>query len=205
MKSDYDLTRTYYNPVEYWNNRGEPNTEADAPLSSFERELFRPFLEQAGSVLEIGPGVGRLFPLYTSNECVATIDISRNYADRAGAMASSMDICVNPYYLDDALDKFPFQNFEFEVGIASHVLMHIPFENIVHTMTELSRCCRKIMVVSAFHRFWPRKGSEFDPKWHCFRHDYEAICKEISCSFESYKLLSESEDGGAFSFEFGLL
>lgn len=109
---------------------------------------------------------------------------------------------MNDAYLDTPLSPFPFEDKSIDVGIFSHVLMHIPFEIVNYPMSEAARCCRTVVVKSVMHRYWPRKGTEFDPKWHCFEHDYEAICKEIGCTYSDYELFSQQELQGAYGFVF---
>ncbi|WP_132032357.1 class I SAM-dependent methyltransferase [Aquabacter spiritensis] len=193
-----------YNPAEYWNMREHPNTAAAPDINVHDRQFITPILEEAKSVLELGPGVGRLFPLYKNVPRVATVDLSRNYADRAKDAALNVGISVEAFYLDTPLAPLPFMAGEFDVGIAAHVLMHVPFENIEHSMSELARVCKQVRVISVVHRFWPKKGTRFDPKWHCFNHDYEAICKSLNLQFGDYEKFSEGADIGSFGFSFRL-
>lgn len=201
--SSSDQTVNRYDPRAYWNAREHPNTAADPGLSPQEIDFLNPKIASARSLLEIGPGVGRLFPLYRDTPRVCTVDLSVNYRDRAREAARRAGILVHDHYLDDARAPLPFADGEFALGITSHVLMHVPFENIEWTMSEAARVCRRVAVISARHRFWPRKGQTFDPKWHCFAHDYEAICKTIGCAYGGYQVFVERPDDGAYGFVFG--
>lgn len=191
-----------YEPKEYWETREHPNTAADPGISPVEIDFLAPKLRVAHSLLEIGPGVGRLFPLYRNLARVCTVDLSTSYRDRARNAAQRAGITVADYYLGDALAPLPFLDREFDIGITSHVLMHVPFENIEWTMSEAARCCRRVVVISAKHRFWPRKGQTFDLKWHCFAHDYEVICRSIKCAFTPFTVFAERKDDGAYGFVF---
>lgn len=191
-----------YDPRAYWNSREHPNTAVDPGLSPIETGFLQPRLTGMASVLEIGPGVGRLFPLYRGIARAATVDLSRNYQDRARAAAERAGVTIEDHYLTDARSPLPFADATFDVGVTCHVLMHVPFENIVHSMSEAARVCRRVVVISALHRFWPRKNQTFDPKWHCFAHDYAAICREIGCHYGAHTPFMERADKSAFGFVF---
>lgn len=197
-----ETERTSYDPRDYWNSREHPNTAVDPGLNPDEVKYLGSRLNGVGSVLEVGPGVGRLFPLYKSVPTVATVDISFNYLTRARAAATAAGIKVNDNYLIEPQQKLPFADQEFDLGVTSHVLMHIPFELIEHTMSEAARCCKQVVVISAWHKAWPKKGATFDPKWHCFTHDYEAICRSIGCQYSNYTPFAQRETDGSFAFSF---
>ena len=109
---------------------------------------------------------------------------------------------MQDHYLSDPLAPLPFVTGEFDLGVLSHVLMHVPFENIEHSMAEAARVCRRVLVISATHIYWPRKGKSFDPKWHCFAHDYEGICKSLGLAYGGYTQIMQREKEGAFGFVF---
>jgi 2-polyprenyl-3-methyl-5-hydroxy-6-metoxy-1,4-benzoquinol methylase len=195
-----------YNPKSYWNSREHPNTAENPGISQIEANYLLPKIASANSILEVGPGVGRLFSLYSSARIsnISTVDISTNYRDRALLAASSAGVHVKDFYLEDPLDNLPFGEATFDVGIAIHMLMHVPFENINHSMSELARCCKRVVVISAINKSWPRKGINHDKKWHCFAHDYKAICIELGCFYFDYTELSQGERDSAFGFQFSL-
>ena len=192
----------HYDPKSYWDTREHPNTAAAPGISEHDRSFLLPRITGVGSLLEIGPGVGRLFPLYKGVSQISTLDLSRNYQERALRVARLNNISINDFYIDDPLAVFPFEDQRFEIGIASHVLMHIPFDIIEHTMREAARVCQSVLVVSAIHQYWPRVGQSFDPKWHCFAHDYETLCRKIGCNYYDYTQFSQGEIQGSFGFRF---
>jgi ubiquinone/menaquinone biosynthesis C-methylase UbiE len=192
-----------YDPTEHWNTREHPNTAENPGISPVEYDFLGPLLSQANSLLELGPGVGRLFPLYKSVAQFSTLDLSTNYTDRAQSAADAAGIGVQANFIKGPLDPFPFDDNTFDMGIASHVLMHIPFENIEHSMSELARCCNKVAVITVLERQWPRKGTSFDPRWHCFAHDYEALCRELGCEMSEKTMFREQENVSSFGFVFG--
>ena len=191
-----------YDPVEHWNTREHPNTAPNPGIGQVEIDFFGPMLSGANSLLELGPGVGRLFPLYKDVAKVSTLDLSTNYNDRARQAADSAGINVDASFIHGPLDKFPFADETFDMGIASHVLMHIPFEYIEHSMSELARCCKTVAVITVLERQWPRKGTSFDPKWHCFAHDYEALCKGLGCDMSEKTMFRDEEKVSSFGFSF---
>ena len=192
-----------YDPTEHWNTREHPNTAENPGISPVEYDFLGPLLSQANSLLELGPGVGRLFPLYKLVAQFSTLDLSTNYTDRAQSAADAAGIRVQANFIKGPLDPFPFDDNTFDMGIASHVLMHIPFENIEHSMSELARCCKKVAVITVLERQWPRKGTSFDPRWHCFAHDYEALCRELGCEMSEKTMFREQENVSSFGFVFG--
>ena len=192
-----------YDPIEHWNTREHPNTAANPGISPVEYDFLGPLLDGADSLLELGPGVGRLFPLYKTVSQFSTLDLSTNYTDRAQQAADAAGINVQANFIQGPLDPFPFEDNAFDMGIASHVLMHIPFENIEHSMSELARCCKKVAVITVLERQWPRKGTNFDPKWHCFAHDYEQICRELGFEMSEKTIFREEEKVSSFGFFFG--
>lgn len=191
-----------YDPKSYWNAREHPNTLADPGISPLESGFIAPRIAGAASLLEMGPGVGRLFPLYRGVPRVDTLDLSTNYRTRAGDAARRAGITVTDHYIDDPLAEFPFADGAFDVGIACHVLMHVPFANIAHTMRQIARTCRKVVVVSAYNRNWPLPGTDHRPDWHCFTHDYAALCERIGCRYLDQTQLAQREGEGSFGFVF---
>lgn len=170
-----------YEPVRYWQEREHPNTDKRPGISQEHADFFRREAVGAASVVEMGPGIGRLFPLYKGFERIDTVDLSTNYQAQATAAAEAAGISVNPHYLEAALQRYPFDDQTFDLGIASFVLLHVPFENIRATMAELARTCRKVLVMDGEDPRWPASENERLPSSHCFRHDHDAICSEIGC------------------------
>lgn len=174
------MTETY-DPVEYWNARQHPNTKEDPGIREDHAQYLNKYISNARGVLEIGPGVGRLFSLYTPLGKVHTVDISKHYIDRLRQAAKDNNVSLSDHYLDSATSDFPFSDNQFSIGIASYVFLHVPFENIKHTMSEMARTCEKVVIMSGIGESWPKNEAERKPSSHCFNHDYEKICSEIGC------------------------
>lgn len=188
----------HYDPLTYWAKREHPNTGEAPGISPPHRQYFSENTSDAKSILELGPGIGRLFPLYKGIERVAALDLSHKYQDHAKESAQRANVPLEQYFLSDALDSYPFNNGEFEIAVASFVLLHVPFENIRHTISELSRVSKKVIVFDGDDPSWPTNESERKPSSHCFRHDHEALCRELSLT----KSATERFQGGSIGFTF---
>lgn len=175
-----------YQPEVYWNKRRHPNTQADAPITGADQNFFYPLIRAASSILEIGPGVGRLFPLYTSHGAITTLDVSKNYASRARAAADAAGVAVQAAYVERADQRYPFADATFDLGVTALVFQHIPFDTIAHAMTEAARVCDRVAVRCSINTQWPKRGDAFDPQAHCFLHDYPALCRELGLTLMLY-------------------
>lgn len=170
-----------YDPIEYWNARPHPNTRTNPGVRDNHARYLSKHLAEADEILEIGPGVGRLFGLYSHLKAVHTVDISRLYKERLRQAAKDNDVTLVDHYLDDPKSDLPFSAGQFSKGIASFVFLHVPFENIRHTMSEMARTCAEVVIISGVDEKWPKTEAEKKPSSHCFNHDYEKICAEIGC------------------------
>jgi len=182
-----------YDPMQYWNEREHPNTAEDPGVSQAHAEFLEKFIGEADEILEIGPGVGRLFPLYRRLKVANTIDISRKYAERLRRAAKARNVPLNDVYLDGPTQTFPFSDRQFPKGVASFVFLHVPFENIRHTMSEMARVCSQVAIITGVDENWPKSEAERTPTSHCFNHDYRRICSEIRC-----EVVEETKLGHSF-------
>ena len=72
----------HYDPVEYWNTRKQPNTAKAPGVSQNHADFFRKHTPlDAPAILELGPGVGRLFSIYKSarDGVFDTLDLTRQH------------------------------------------------------------------------------------------------------------------------------
>jgi len=181
MEKPKSVVPERYDPVTYWNERAHPNTAPNPGVSAEHARFFQKQIAGQKSLLELGPGVGRLFGLYRGLQEVATLDLTQRYAAQVRAAADALGLGVTQNFLSDPLAAFPFAEARFDVGISSFVFIHVPFENIRHSMSELARVARKVVVFVGDDPVWPRTPAERKPSSHCFGHDYDALCDEIGC------------------------
>ena len=160
-----------YDPLSYWNARKNPNKSDQAP-----GWLLRyATAHTAGQprILELGPGVGRTFDIYSAGQEVTTLDLSRQYAETLAARARERGVTLHQHFLDDPAARFPFEDGAFELGVCLQVLMHVPPQFIEHSMGELARVCRRTVIVAGVNEAWNAKAV------HCFNHNYLRICGSI--------------------------
>lgn len=187
-----------YDPVSYWAQREHPNTDEAPGISPPHRNFFNVNAACARSVLELGPGIGRLFPLYQDIPRTVALDLSRKYENHAKNVASNLNLNLEQYFLNEALQPYPFQDGEFDISVASFVLLHIPFENIRHTLSQLARVSNKVIVFDGDDPNWPATEAERKPSSHCFRHDHDALCRDLGLQ----KGLTQKFPGGSIGFTF---
>jgi SAM-dependent methyltransferase len=193
-----NIVPDHYDPVSYWKQREHPNTGTAPGISLPHRNYFSSNTVDATSVLELGPGIGRLFPLYKGMERVAALDLSRKYKDHAKNAAHNTGVSLEQHFLEGAVEGYPFKDQEFDVAVASFVLLHVPFENIRHTLTELSRVSKKVIVFDGDDPNWPATEAERKPSSHCFRHNHGNLCEELGLN----KTPTERFQGGSIGFCF---
>lgn len=168
-----------YDPVEYWNSRDQPNTDANPGISPAHRAVFDRHLKHGARVLELGPGIGRLFPVYEGCSELATLDLTHQHEATLKTVASQYDLPLRQEFLNDALAPFPFADQSFDLAVSAYVFIHVPFENIRHSMSEMARVAQRAIVFATSNPNWPKTEAERKPSSHCFDHDYDALCREL--------------------------
>ncbi|MAJ36537.1 MAG: hypothetical protein CMC19_01160 [Flavobacteriaceae bacterium] len=170
-----------FNPVEYWNTREHPNTSEDPGIGAVELETFPDLLKNSTRTLELGPGVGRLFPLYTGKD-IYTLDLSKKYSERLRHQALLNNVKLTEFFANDPAAKFPFEDDYFDLAIAAHVLYHVPFKNIVHTIKELYRVSTRALAIVSNNPKWPVKSDDYPAHLWVFNHNYQEIFEELRVS-----------------------
>lgn len=185
MKFIKKLCRGKYDPVEYWSSRTNPNNELGESKDrvNFDVSYIKKFvgnLEEA-TVLELGPGVGRTFSAYSGGQTITTLDISTKYSEKLALTAEKSQLNLTQQHLKP-MDSFPFEDQSFAVGVASQVLLHIPPENIRHTIKELARVCENVVIITAYVH---ESSNERASVNHVFNHDYIGICTDLGCAMHN--------------------
>jgi SAM-dependent methyltransferase len=161
-----------YDPTSYWNARTDPNNDEgrNSARVAFEVNYIATNLPTSGRVLELGPGVGRTFAAYPSTTRVATIDISRLYASRLAETADRLGVQLEQTFIEDLTSRFPFDDYEFDCGVAFQVFIHQPKEVFSHQFAEMCRVCRRVLVCAGLHA--NTGNAQKAMATHVFAHDY---------------------------------
>ena len=167
-----------YDPLVYWNRRRNPNS-ATPEVTRDHIEYVRRQVSDCKRILDLGPGVGRIFPAYEGLERVDGFDISSAYRERALAAASgySFDFTLT---VADGIGSLPYEDDRFDAAVCVSVLLHQTPDQVVGLMGELARVARKVIIVSLFDA-----GGTYDRvaehhasgRQYCFNYDYFAICE----------------------------
>ncbi|WP_146591387.1 class I SAM-dependent methyltransferase [Puniceibacterium confluentis] len=170
-----------YEPAEYWNTRDQPNTQANPTVSQPHAEFFRKHVADGSRILEMGPGIGRLFPLYAGaqNARFSTVDLTEQHRATLDAAAAAHGLTVDQNHIINADDPYPFEDNAFDVTVSSFVLLHVPFEYIRKTLLEMARVSHRVIVFDANVDTRAKTEAERTPSTHVFGHDYDALCREL--------------------------
>lgn len=193
-KSKKIINSKDYDPYEYWNLRKHPNRRPNYNLiKETEKFFLTRYISGEEKLFELGPGDGRLFPLY-QNKSLVTLDLTKNYKDVLDRKAKKFGIKLSQSWYKDPCRSLPFKDDCFDAAIACQVLIHIPFTQIEHIISELARISSKVLILSGYNSSWPKKQDEVIPKSHCFAHDYiNLIRKETDLRILEYKLCEKGQ------------
>ncbi len=185
-KFGYTQNYNYYNPITYWNNRQNPNNPFGNKKEKiyFDVNYIKQNLDESKIIFELGPGIGRTFSAYTPGTTIHSLDISTNYQTQLYRNAKKKELFLKQFFLKDMNHQFPFDNNSFNIGVTSQVLLHIPPRFITHFMQELSRICKKIIVITRDSNHHNRQQSLLSK--HVFNHNYEQICSTIGCTISNF-------------------
>jgi len=171
-----------YDPYQYWNKRKDPNNAQGVTRDFVDTHVNFIKKHTAGNnkIFELGPGVGRTFDVYDEGIEVKTLDLSKSYQDTLASEAEKRGINLEQHFLSKTDDSFPFSDSEFPVGVISQVLLHIPPEYILQTLSECLRISDKLVIITAY-----KHGEKTSNNTHCFNHDYFSIFSELGCSIDN--------------------
>lgn len=172
-----------YDPVTYWNERKQPNTQTNPGVSAENANFLRKNIGDARSLLEVGPGTGRLLGQYGGIDRVCTLDLSKAYVSQINDAAKLHGLNVEQHFLSAVDDVYPFQTKEFDVVISSYVLIHVPFTYITQALMELTRVGKKLVCIASNEPHWPSKQGDVVDSSHCFSHDYKGLCERLGLNY----------------------
>lgn len=161
----------------YWLDRGKGylgEFQRHGPITRYrfwkqERELIKAIPKDIDSVLEIGCGFGRITKLILKNfnvsRYVAT-DISHDQIENAKRYVNS-DLVE--FRLESVHDMD--YNKEFDLVIASEVLMHLPPGEIRDAITIMENAAKKYCI----NVDWYAPGESNTAGGFCWQHDYKSL------------------------------
>lgn len=185
-----------YDPVEYWNTRNQPNTAKNPGVSSAHADYFRKHIAPGSNILELGPGIGRLFSMYrgAKDGTFSTLDIATQHKDTIAAAARAQGLKVNQFFMNEADARYPFADDSFDIGVSAYVFIHVPFEYIRHSMSEMARVARKTIIFASDNPAWAQSPADRKRSSHCFNHDYVALCDAMGLKvFDSIRFPKNSD------------
>jgi ubiquinone/menaquinone biosynthesis C-methylase UbiE len=162
-----------YDEVEYWNNRKKPNS-APHSITLQHIEYVENHLHDCNEILDLGPGVGRIFPAYNNISFVQGYDISELYKDTVIKESNRYSFEFN-LFTKKKISKLPFSNNEFDAVVCVSVLMHQKPVNVIEVMKECVRVGKKAIFISYIDI---NKKFGFTGSKHIFNYNYITICNE---------------------------
>lgn len=168
-----------YDELTYWRGRPNPTSEDEIYLQSNLDFLTRN-INPGETVLEFGPGIGRTLPIYTlvPVKSVHFCDISNVYYDRLLQACMMFNIPFSGFDLLNHVGSLYYPSKEFDVVIASQVLLHQRPINIIPVMSELARVGKRVVVITWWNPDTKCNTPGVEGEWPTgqFHYDYEQIC-----------------------------
>ena len=164
-----------YEPISYWDWRAPSYRPPE--LGRLGEQLLwwiDDYAELGESMLEVGPGNGRVYKLIM--DLWAGMDFDYQMVDIAPEMA--MMCYANTGILPDIWDgkRLPYDDASYDWLLSFSVLLHVPPADIAQHVAELARVSRRFVFVSTY-----TSVSSFTFA-HCFRHNYDRLFKDAGLS-----------------------
>jgi len=167
-----------YDSKTYWNNR--PNPNKGTKPENIDARHIPPFLVGARSVVEFGPGVGRMYQFYKGLN-VTGIDFAKQYEDAATQSAIAAGVSMYTHRIHDVHEKpTPYKDNQFEKGLLIKVLLHAPHFEAVRILKEVGRIAEEVLVITY-------GGTQDGLAQHCFVHDYEELLEDVGATVHEFK------------------
>lgn len=152
------------------------------------------------SVLEIGCGFGRITKLITENfptiEKVSAIDLSPAQIENAKRNVNSDKV----KFLCGKIQDLNIHSENYDLVLASEVLMHISFTEIDPVIEQLVRISKKHII----NLDWYRQTSGVESGEYCFVHDYEGLYKKYGCKVAVIDIPRQPIYNLSFGYDSGL-
>lgn len=133
------------------------------------RECVRDYEWQ--TLLDAGCGTGFWFQLWKeANIGVTGVDMATSTFEPLQNMKNALDVQYET--LTSRLHSLPFPDKHFDVAATIRVLLHIPYEEIDQTLSELGRVASYLMLLEA-------EVGGTRTKDHVFDHDLRATCESL--------------------------
>lgn len=151
------------------------------------------------SVLEVGCGFGRITKLiiedFPTVERMSAIDISPAQIENAKRYVDSDKV----KFLCGKIQDLNIHSENYDLILASEVLMHIHFTEIDTVIKQLVRISKKHII----NLDWYRQTSGVELGGYCFAHDYEGLYKKYECKVEVVDIPRQPIYNLSFGFDSG--
>jgi len=186
-------SKNAYDEYTYWNKRRCPTTRGMSSETTQKHiDYIKKHVVGAKKVLDFGPGLGRTFEAYLGVKFVQGVDISLLYDKQVRDVAKALGINFDLRFITG--NDLPYTDAEFDVAVASSVLLHKQPQNILEIMKELVRIAKKVVVISwqvdnmAFDKPGvPKPGPDYQ-----FHYSYPDICKTNGWMMEDISRIEDS-------------
>jgi SAM-dependent methyltransferase len=152
------------------------------------------------SVLEVGCGFGRITKLITEEfpkvERITAIDISPAQIENAKKYVNNDKV----KFLCGKIQDLNIHSENYDLVLASEVLMHINFTDICPVIEQLVRISKKNII----NLDWYRQTSGIESLGYCFAHDYESLYKKYGCKVDVVDIPRQSIYDLSFGLDSGL-
>jgi FkbM family methyltransferase len=168
-----------YNIVEYWNKRDNPCSTKIDEITMNHINFLKTNITGCKTVMDFGPGYGRLFEVYKNVDKVVCVDVTEKHKEKLNKQ--SKKYCFDFEFLckTDILSKFKYKDKHFDAVVTSEVLFHQTPNVIEKIMKELLRISQKVVVITLMNlnKNFDSYGSYKPSNKYCFNYDYYQICK----------------------------
>lgn len=154
-----------YTPQKYWQDRGQNYSVSADTNDEIDNltNLVKTYVRNGDTILEIGPGYGRVYQHLVKNRIPAE---KFTLCDFVESMRRKCELLTD--VLPDPWDgkTLPYPNNSFDFVISFSVMLHVPRRDFINHWAENVRVARRFLYVATYDG--PREGLA----QHCFTHRY---------------------------------